>query len=216
MAIHKPLFFYSLTEKKKEFTIIHQIKKLIFNKILIFNFQFWSSLRSFRTSWDDKLKWLCKHIIFPLCASIFNFNFLWIATSCKQLSQWQAKNNEIATAFSKPRNDGVGVLSLVFFVIVSKKSNYSPLFFVIANKVKQSINHYFFIHSQKRKRIIYYSSSQRINFKWNINFQFLIFNFSLNPPVASQHPPLQREARKKRTLLFFPYKGGKPTSLNNS
>ena len=44
-------------------------------------------LRSFRTSRDDKLKWLCKHIIFPLCASIFNF--LWIATSCKQLSQWR-------------------------------------------------------------------------------------------------------------------------------
>ena len=31
-------------------------------------------LRSFRTSWDDKLKWLCKHIIFPLCVSIFNFS----------------------------------------------------------------------------------------------------------------------------------------------
>ena len=59
-------------------------------------------LCSFRTSWDDKLKWLCKHIIFPLCVSIFNF-------LC-------------------------------------------------------------------------------------INFQFSIFNFSLNPPVASQLPPLQREA----------------------
>ena len=38
------------------------------------NFQF-LILRSFRTSWDDKLKWLCKHIILPLCVSIFNFQF---------------------------------------------------------------------------------------------------------------------------------------------
>ena len=53
-------------QKRKEVIIIYQIKELIFN------FQFWSSLRSFRTSWDDKLKWLSKHIIFPLCASIFS------------------------------------------------------------------------------------------------------------------------------------------------
>ena len=31
VAIHKPLFFYSFTEKKKEITIIYQIKELIFN-----------------------------------------------------------------------------------------------------------------------------------------------------------------------------------------
>ena len=70
---------------------------LIFN-FSIFNFQF-LILRSFRTSWDDKLKWLCKLIIFPLCASIFNF--LWIATSCKQLSQWQVKNNRDCYGFFK-------------------------------------------------------------------------------------------------------------------
>ena len=84
-AIHKPLAVNTKTKNKK-FSIIHQIKELIFNEILIFNFQF-IMLRSFCTSWDDKLKWLSKLIIFVLCASIFNF--LWIATSCKQLSQWR-------------------------------------------------------------------------------------------------------------------------------
>ena len=51
-------------------------------------------------------------------------------------------------------------------------------------------NHHYFIHSQKNKRIHYYLINQRINFQFSIfNFQFF-----LNPPVASQHPPLQREA----------------------
>ena len=31
VAIHKPLFFYSFAEKKKEITIIYQVKELIFN-----------------------------------------------------------------------------------------------------------------------------------------------------------------------------------------
>ena len=40
VAIHKPQKVNIKTEKKKEITIIYQIKELIFNEVLIFNFQF--------------------------------------------------------------------------------------------------------------------------------------------------------------------------------
>ena len=71
----------------------------------------------------------------------------------------------------------------------------APFVIAKAKGLWQSINHHSFIHSQKRKRNHYYLINQRIN------FQFLIFNFSLNPPVASQLPPLQREATPHKPLL---------------
>ena len=52
-AIHKPQKVNTKNKKEKEFPAFYQVKKLIFNEILIFNFQF------------------------------LIFNFLWIATSCK-------------------------------------------------------------------------------------------------------------------------------------
>ena len=103
------------------FLIIMIIYKPLENLVVfsIFNFQF-LMLRSFRTSWDDKLKWLSKLVIFTLYASIFNF--LWIATKfCLtviilhtkiatnlRFSQWQPKNNEIATSSMNSHNDSVG------------------------------------------------------------------------------------------------------------
>ena len=47
-AIHKPQKVNAKTKKKKEFTTFNQVKELILNEILIFNFQF-LMLRSFRT-----------------------------------------------------------------------------------------------------------------------------------------------------------------------
>ena len=46
VAIHKPQTT-TKNRKEKEFTIIYQIKELIFNEILIFNFQFLISYASF-------------------------------------------------------------------------------------------------------------------------------------------------------------------------
>ena len=56
-AIHKPQKVNTKNKKEKEFPAFYQVKKLIFNEILIFNFQF------------------------------LIFNFLWIATSCKSNSR---------------------------------------------------------------------------------------------------------------------------------
>ena len=39
-AIHKPQKVNTKNKKEKEFTVFYQVKKLIFNEILIFNFQF--------------------------------------------------------------------------------------------------------------------------------------------------------------------------------
>ena len=77
-------------------------------------------------------------------------------------------------------------------------------FFVIASEAKQSINNKRLMQKQKRKRSYYYLSSQRINFKWNINFQFSIFNFQFfsQPPCCFATSPLT--------------KGGKPPQITNN
>ena len=81
-AIHKPPKVNTKNKKEKEFPTFYQVKKLIFNEILIFNFQF------------------------------LIFNFLWIATSSTNSRNDEfcltvpVVHTEIATGFSSPRNDG--------------------------------------------------------------------------------------------------------------
>ena len=55
---------------------------------------------------------------------------------------------------------------------------------------------FLFIHRKEKEITIIYQIKELI-----FNFQFLIFNFFLNPPVASQHPPLQREASPHKPLV---------------
>ena len=67
-------------------------------------------LRSFRTSWDDKLKWLSKLVIFALCASIFNF--LWIATTSAKSRNDEPKITRLPRVASNSRNDEPGITRL--------------------------------------------------------------------------------------------------------
>ena len=85
-AIHKPQKVNTKNKKEKEFTVFYQVKKLIFNVILIFNFQFSISYRLPRVASNSRNDEFCLTV--------------------------PVSHTEIATGFSSPRNDGVGVLSL--------------------------------------------------------------------------------------------------------
>ena len=73
-AIHKPQKVNTKNKKEKEITIIYQIKELIFNEILIFNFQFSISYASFVSHFVGRQAKMIKQAYhFPtLC---FNFQF---------------------------------------------------------------------------------------------------------------------------------------------
>ncbi len=92
--------FLFIHRKEKEFTIIYQIKELIFNEILIFNFQF---------------------------SIFFSTPLLLRNILLRNIPPYKGRQT--------PTN------------------HYSPLFVIAKAKgLWQSINHYFFIHSQKRKK----------------------------------------------------------------
>ena len=114
-------------------------------------------LRSFRTSWDDKLKWLSKHIIFPLCILIFNFSLNPPVAS--QLPPLQREASPPQTTNNKHKNRKEKEFHE--WIIVPHTEIATGLWpsqwrcggTVIASEAKQSTNHKTAIKKQKNKKI---------------------------------------------------------------
>ena len=74
-----------------------------------------------------------------------------------------------------------------------KKSLFlSPFVIAKAKGLWQSINHHYFIHSQKRKRNHYYLINQRTNFQFSISLStpLLLRNF---PPYKGRQAPISHQ-----------------------
>ena len=157
-------------------------------------------LRSFRTSWDDRLKWLCKHIIFP-----FVLQFL-ISYGLPRLFQSLAMT-VLGCCHCEEQCDEA----------IHKHTH--P--FVIASEAKQSTNHYFLIHSQKNKKInhrlplchceewndeaIHKHTHPFViaSKKSNSSLLFFVIARSKTTKQSTNHKKLIQKTKKKKNSLLF-------------